>query len=283
MSLAKLLPFIALVAAPVAGGLIAGMDRKLTARLQSRQGPPLLQPFYDVLKLLAKQSRPSSVWLPVCSWLYFLAASCSVFLFFGGADLLLVFFVQAFGAFCLVAGAYSAPSPYSLVGAQRELLQILAYEPLIILTVIGLKLATGGFDTASALAHPAPIIMKLPLVFLALGYALTVKLRKSPFDISASHHAHQELVRGVYTEYAGPHLALAELAHWYETVLILGLVSLFWATAWWTILVIVLGSYLVEIFIDNMTARLSWQWMLGAAWGIGITLCTANMAWLVFK
>ncbi|MFY9194518.1 MAG: NADH-quinone oxidoreductase subunit H, partial [Methanoculleus sp.] len=44
-----------LILAPVAGGLIAGLDRKLTARMQGRVGPPLLQPFYDVGKLFEKE------------------------------------------------------------------------------------------------------------------------------------------------------------------------------------------------------------------------------------
>ena len=68
-------------------------------------------------------------------------------------------------------------------------------------------------------------------MFIVLGYALTIKLRKSPFDISACHHAHQEVVRGVYTEYSGPYLALIEIAHWYEVILVLGFCALFWATS----------------------------------------------------
>ena len=45
-----------LLLAPLAGGLLAGLDRKITARMQSRVGPPLLQPFYDVIKLFSKQN-----------------------------------------------------------------------------------------------------------------------------------------------------------------------------------------------------------------------------------
>ena len=52
-----------LILAPFAGGLLSGVDRRITARLQSRQGPPLLQPFYDVLKLFGKQSRVTNDWL----------------------------------------------------------------------------------------------------------------------------------------------------------------------------------------------------------------------------
>jgi ech hydrogenase subunit B len=44
------------IAAPFAGGLLTGVDRVITARMQGRQGPPVLQPFYDVMKLYQKES-----------------------------------------------------------------------------------------------------------------------------------------------------------------------------------------------------------------------------------
>jgi len=113
-----------------------------------------------------------------------------------------------------------------------------------------------------------------------LGYALTIKLRKSPFDISASHHAHQEIVRGVYTEYSGASLAMAEIAHWFEVVLLLGLCSLFWATNLPAMLVLVTLTYLAEIVIDNASARLTWRFMLGSAWAAGLALSVINLVWL---
>jgi len=122
----------------------------------------------------------------------------------------------------------------------------------------------------------------LPLLFIVLGYALTIKLRKSPFDISGSHHAHQELVKGVYTEYVGRNLALVEIAHWYETILILGFVALFWTTSLVGLVVLLLVTYALEIIIDNISARLTWRWMLGSVWIAGLCLSTVNLAWLYF-
>jgi ech hydrogenase subunit B len=170
-------------------------------------------------------------WLAFCSLLYLAGAVTSVVLFFLQADLLLIFFVQAVGSVFLVIGAMTVPSPYSQIGAHRELLQIIAYEPLLILVIVGIFLSTGSFKIEAVYAMEQPLLFKLPLLFLVLGIALTIKLRKSPFDISASHHAHQEIVRGVYTEYSGPYLAIVEIAHWFEIVLILGLLSLFWSTS----------------------------------------------------
>jgi ech hydrogenase subunit B len=277
-----LLALAGLIVAPLVGGLIGGIDRKLTARAQGRFGPPIVQSFYDVAKLWAKETTVANPWLTFCSWVYVGAAATSVVLFFMMGDLLLIFFVQAIGAVFLVIGALSVPSPYSQVGGQRELLQILAYEPLLILVIAGIYVTTDSFKVEAVIAHDTPLLLELPLLFIVLGYALTIKLRKSPFDISGSHHAHQELVKGVYTEYVGRNLALVEIAHWYETILILGFVALFWTTSLVGLVVLLLVTYALEIIIDNISARLTWRWMLGSVWIAGLCLSTVNLAWLYF-
>lgn len=282
MSNEILLVLAALILAPLAGGLVGGVDRKLTALVQGRVGPPIIQPFYDAAKLWAKDTPVANPWLTFCSWVYLGGAVTSVVLFFLGSDLLLVFFVQAVGAVFLVIGALSVPSPYSQVGGQRELLQMLAYEPLLILVIVGIYVTTGSFRIEAVFQYDQPLLLELPLLFIVLGYALTIKLRKSPFDISGSHHAHQELVKGVYTEYAGRNLALVEIAHWFEVVLILGFVVLFWATSVWGALILLVATYVLEIIIDNVSARLTWRWMLGSVWIAGLCLSAVNLAWLYF-
>lgn len=269
-----------LLIAPILGGLLMGLDRILTARLQSRIGPPLLQPFYDLIKLLRKEKMVVNVWQAFCVNCYVAAASISVGLFILGSDLLLILFIQAVGAIFLVVGALTSTSPYSQVGAHRELLQILSYEPLLILAIIGIYLETGSFKIEAVLDWKQPLVMRLPFLFLVTGYALLVKLRKSPVDLSTSHHAHQELVKGLTTDYSGPYLALIELGHWYEVMLFLGFCSLFWATSWSGMLIVGLGLFLVEILVDNTTARLTWRWMLSSTWGLGLTLSLINLIWL---
>ncbi|EPR44066.1 respiratory-chain NADH dehydrogenase subunit 1 [Desulfovibrio sp. X2] len=280
---AIILGIIGIVLAPLVGGLIAGLDRKVTARMQSRFGPPIFQPFYDVFKLFGKEAAIVNVWQVFCAYTYLAAAAISVGLLFAGSDLLLLFFVQAVGAVFLVFGALSAPSPYSQVGANRELLQILAYEPLIILVFVGIYLTTGSFKISAILAQNQPLLPQLPLLFLALSYALTIKLRKSPFDLSTSHHGHQELVKGVLIEYSGPYLALVEVAHWYETILVLGLCALFWHTSLIGMAVLLVLTYFAEILLDNVTARMTWRWMLGYVWGIGLAMSAVNLVWITFK
>jgi ech hydrogenase subunit B len=269
-----------LIAGPILGGLVSGLDRILTARMQSRIGPPLLQPFYDVAKLLFKEPIVVNVWQVFCAYCYIAASSIALVLFFLQSDLLLILFVQAVGAVMLVVGALSSTSPYSHIGAHRELLQILSYEPLLVLVVVGFYLETGSFKLTSIYAWREPLLLKLPFLFIVLGYVLTIKLRKSPFDLSTSHHAHQEIVKGLLTDYSGPFLALTEIAHWFEIVLLLGFCTLFWATNWFGMVVLIVATYFLEVLVDNTTSRMNWRWMLSYVWGVGLTLSLVNLIWL---
>jgi ech hydrogenase subunit B len=269
-----------LAAGPVLGGIISGLDRILTARLQARIGPPVWQPYFDVLKLLGKEKMVVNVWQAFCAYCYLAASSIALVLFFLQSDLLLILFVQAVGAVFLVIGAFSSTSPFSQIGAHRELLQILSYEPLLVLVTVGIYLETGSFKIQTVYGADTPLLLKLPFLFVVLGYALTIKLRKSPFDLSTCHHAHQELVKGLLTDYSGPFLALTEIGHWYEVVLLLGLCSLFWATSWVGMILIVVMTYLLEVLVDNVSARMNWRWMLGYVWSMGLALSMVNLVWL---
>ena len=268
--------------APFAGGLIAGVDRKLTARMQGRMGPPVLQPFYDLGKLLEKEHVVVALSQNyfVLAYLVFIAFSGA--LFFAGGDILLVVFALTLAHVLLVLGAYAATSPYSFIGAERELIQLMAYEPMVILAAAGFYLATGSFYVAEIAAYPQPLILVLPGIFLGLFYVLTMKLRKSPFDIATSHHAHQEIVKGVTTEFSGSTLGMVELAHWYETVFLLGLFWLFFA--WMPVVAVIALAilYLAEIFIDNATARVKWGFALKSIWAVTIVVSAINLVALQY-
>jgi len=281
MNTGTLLIIIAtIILAPIIGGLLAGIDRKVTAWLQGRFGPPIVQPFYDVMKLFGKTRMVVNTWQVFCAYIYLFSAILSLILLVIKSDLLLILFVMSIGAVFLVMGALAAQSPYSQIGSQRELLQMLAYEPLIILVFVGIYLVTGSFKVNSILNYGKPLLLSLPLLFIVLTLVLTIKLRKSPFDISTSHHAHQEIVKGILTEYAGPYLAIVEVAHWYEIILILGIVALFWATNWIGAAILLVLTYFFELIIDNVMARMTWRWMLKYVMTVGLILSVVNIIWL---
>lgn len=270
---------IAVIVAPLIGGLLRGIDRKLTAHMQGRIGPPIVQPFYDVIKLLGK--RPVVANGRQIAFAYaFLALIVTALVFFVlRQDLLVVLFILFFGSLCLPLGALSVKSPYSQIGGHRELLQFLAYEPILLLATIPIALKSGGFPVSNIFEYGQPLLPQLWLTFIALLIALAIVMRKSPFDISSCEHAHQEIVRGVITEYSGPYLALVELGHWYEMVLLLSILGLFWVTGnfWWLSIIVALGSWFILLLVDNTTSRLTWSWMVKFAWSAGVSLIALNI------
>lgn len=274
------------ILAPVIGCLLAGVDRKVSARMQGRVGPPLLQPYYDVRKLLGKEHasvNTSEGTYIICALIFtFIAGG----VFFSGGNLLLSIFIITLATLLFIIAAYSTRSPYAEIGAHRETLQVMAYEPMILIMAVGFYAATGSFEVATALELNVPIIASTWVIFLGFLYVLTIKLRKSPFDLSSSHHAHQELVKGITTEMSGPTLAKVEIMHWCETVLFLGWIGMFfvWANPLSLVLAIVVMIiiYLLEVWIDNNFARVKWQLMLGSAWIVAFVAGVVNVGILVY-
>ncbi len=271
------------VLAPLAGGLVAGFDRKITARMQGRIGPPILQPFYDVAKLLKKENfvvrRSQNMFMTFFVILTVFTGA----LFFAGGDLLLVIFALTLAGVFFVLGGYKASSPYSFIGAQRETLQMMSYEPAVIIVAVGMFMVTGSFQVKDIVMHPRPLIMDLPGIFLAFLFILPIKFRKSPFDLATSHHAHQEIVKGITTEFSGRTLALIEIAHWYEYVFVLGVGYLFFAYNVWIGLLMTFLIFEALLIVDNATARVRWQWMLVGAWGMAFLAGGANIIFLMMK
>ena len=252
-----------LVLAPILGCLLAGVDRKISARMQGRVGPSILQPYYDVRKFLEKdQITPNKVqdFYVMCFLLFIIITGC---IFFSGGDLLLVIFALTLANVFLIVAAFSSYSPYSQIGAERELYQMMAYEPMVLLTAIGFYLVSGSFQVDAILSGDEMPFIYLIGIFIGFLFILTIKFRKSPFDLSMSHHAHQDLVRGLTTEFSGRSLAAVEISHWYENIMLLGFVFLFFCNG--TIVGYVVGivvcilAYFLEIVIDNCFARMKWQ------------------------
>ena len=245
------------------------------------RGLPCLQPLYDIHKLFCKQSVVvNSVQdFLVCGFLVFVAFTGA--LFFWGGDILLVFFALTLAGIFFIMSACSANAPYSSMGAQRELMQMMAYEPMVLLTAIGFYIATGSFSVRQIAQAPVSAICYLPGFFVGFLFILTIKFRKSPFDISTSHHAHQEMVRGITTELSGNILALVTLSHWYENVFLLGVVGLFIINSSWVsipaAILVCLAAFLFETLVDNVFPRVKWQEMLKWTWIVTLAAGGINL------
>ena len=278
--LALVLAVCGTLVAPVGVGLLIGADRKMTAAMQLRIGPPLLQPLYDLTKLFAKASpAPDRLMGGLVAAHLVLAAGAFATVLAGG-DLLVAVLVLGAAQVLFILAAASVESPYAQLGASRELVVLVATEPLLILVVIAYAVAAGTFS-AGAIAGGSVLVLSLPTLGVTLAVLLAATLRKSPFDIASSHHAHQELVKGSTTEMAGRWLALAELGHWYETALVLVLIVLAVGRLPVVALILVGATYAAVVIADNSLPRATWRMALAVAWGLGgiaaiIALVTAG-------
>jgi formate hydrogenlyase subunit 4 len=269
------------VLAPFIGGLIGGIDRRVTARMQGRVGPPILQPFFDVGKLFGKGritvSNGQDFYI-ICSLIFMIIVG--TFFFAGGNLLMMIFTLTASSAFLVLAG-FSSNSPYSQLGAERELLQIMAYEPMVLLAAVGLFMVNGSFNVGDIVMSKTFAFPYLIGMFIGFIFIITIKLRKSPFDLSMSHHAHQELVKGLTTELSGKTLGWLEIIHWYENVFLLGFIFIFFAkgSLWYTVLGVgvAIACYFIEIIIDNGFARMKWQFTLKSAWIVTLIFGGGNL------
>jgi len=283
LNLNTYIPVLFVVLAPIIGGLLIGIDRKLTARMQSRIGPPILQPFYDAIKLWGKQPFLASGLQPVLAFGYFGFNVAAYVLLAFGEDLLLMIFTVAVANICLIVAAFNSKSPYSNIGAKRELLGMMSCEPVMILAALNISIMTGTFMIQGIFNITVPLLPYLPLTFLAMIPVLVVGMKKSPFDVSASGHAHQELVRGIYTEFSGYTLALIELGHWTKVTLMLSFVALFWAPNLVVGAALALALFFVTLVIDNVYPRLDWKNMVKTTWTVGFLLIIANIIGLITR
>ena len=272
-----------LILAPFVGALLDGADRVITARMQGRKGPSILQPFYDLSKLFSKQMiAVNNVQLLLnLSYLGFIVISGGML--FGGTDILMCLFILSTADMFLVMAASSDSSPFANMGAAREMVQMMAYEPLTLLVAVGFYLASGTFHVGDIIQSDLSPVLYMPGMLLGFMFTAAIKFRKSPFDLSTSHHAHQEMVKGITTEMSGTTLGIMNIAEYYEKVLILGIFALFFInSSWWSwpvAIVLCLGIYFLEILWDNVSARLRGKTLLFSCWLV--TLLTAGVNLLI--
>lgn len=207
---------IFLLAAP----LFEGVVRKITAKVQSRQGPPVIQPYYDLLKLLGKENITAGNWAfrfaPVMALSSILAAIA--FLPFGHrataltgyADIITVIYLLTFGGVAVLLGALSSRNIYAAIGASREMVTIIMVEPVLAMTFIlgAVRVKSLSLDlTIFHVSEQGYMVSVVIMLFLFLA-ALQAFVGRQPFDLA---EAETEIVEGPFIEYSGPNLAMFKL------------------------------------------------------------------------
>ncbi|MFH0826550.1 MAG: complex I subunit 1 family protein [Candidatus Omnitrophota bacterium] len=226
------------------GLLAGGIDRIVTARVQWRKGPPLTQNFWDILKLLGKETivpQGAKATFLLSPYLGLLTSGLVATILgqsltnlsegFAG-DLIVILYLLIIPAIALILGASSSKNPLASIGASREMKLVLAYELPFILIIVAIIIKSGGtIQLSQILQHQAqfgPHIASWSgaLAFIVALLCMQAKLGYVPFDAS---EAEQEIMAGVLIEYSGTALALFKLM---KAILLycmpLFLIILFW-------------------------------------------------------
>ena len=218
---------LVLLVAPFCQGVL----RKVTARVQSRQGPPLLQPYFDLLKLLGKEDIESGQTPPMQRFAaYFslatvLTVACLVPMGFAApmnsaGDVILLIYLLTLCSICTLLAGLAAGSTYSLVGISREMMSMITLEPLLAVALIVGTVHTASFRLDTVLngsVYVADGISWSGLIMLAvMVLSFQAFVQRVPFDIS---EAETELMEGPLMEYSGPKLALFKYAQMAKLVI----------------------------------------------------------------
>lgn len=236
------------------GLFLKGLDRRLAARLQGRVGPPLAQPFYDLVKLARKRtmvpdiaSAPVFLGAPLVGVVAMLLAAILVPIpgVYAGnpllGDLLVLLYLLAVPAVVLMVAGSASGSPFGAIGFSREMAMMLAYEGPLVLVVVAVAMRTGlgqggviSFSLGEIIAYQQShgAFLFDPLMWPALiAFALffPANLGIVPFDIP---EAETEVLEGPLLEYSGPALGLFKVMSALKAVVVLGLgVALFFPLA----------------------------------------------------
>ncbi|MDD2266079.1 complex I subunit 1 family protein [Sulfuricurvum sp.] len=263
--------------APILGGLVYGGERVLRARMQRRQGPPVLQPFYDMFKLLDKRTLIVHAPHALLGVAHFFVLWFTVAAIFLGWNLLYIVFLHLFAQMLLILAGYSVRSAYSHLGANRELLMLIAYEPILILVAVGFYLQSGSFDIAQ-IVRGGGYLVQMPLLFVALAMIVPIKVKKSPFDVG---EAHQEIVGGVEIEYSGLFYEFLYMSRFLEYIFIYSFVFIFAGVSYGLGAALVAGVFLLVNLVDNATARVRTMHMVKIIYAVALSLSIVNIMWIV--
>ena len=230
--------------------LLTGYVRKVKARLLLRQGPPLVQPYRDLLRLLRKEVvlAHSASWVfRVAPYLVFAttwvaAALVPTFatglIFSYAADVIAIVALLGSARFMLALAGLDVGTSFGGIGSSREMMIATLAEPAMLMVVFTLSLLAGSTQLSSIAAYmhgpDVGIRVSLALALVGLTMVAIAENARIPVDNPATHLELTMVHEAMILEYSGRHLALIELASYLKLLLyvsIIGCVFFPWGIA----------------------------------------------------
>lgn len=233
-----ILPILQIIVITSFSPLVKGFINKVEARLQSRQGPSLFQPYYNLFKLLRKDAVVSDT----ASWIFrttpyitfvsilIIAAlvpvlSVNVPLDFTG-DIILIIYLFALGRFFLALSSLDTGSAFGGMGGSREMAVSSMAEPAMMLSIFTLSLTAGSTSLSNivnTLLNSSLLLLNpsLFLAFASLGIVIIAETGRIPVDNPFTHLELTMIHEGMILEFSGRYLALIEWAASMKLLLLL--------------------------------------------------------------
>lgn len=228
--------------------LLTGFVRKLKARLTHRQGPPLVQPYRDLARLMRKDVvlADNASWLfRVIPYLVFAATWVAAALvptfatgliFSWSADLIAIIALLAAARFFLALAGMDAGTSFGGIGASREVMIASLAEPAMLMLVFALALIAGSTQLSSIATFMTTgdvgLRVSLALALIALVMVAIAENGRIPIDNPATHLELTMVHEAMVLEYSGRHLALIELAAALKLLLYLSIIGCVFVP-WW--------------------------------------------------
>jgi len=285
----KYLVFPGFLFSAVVGLLTTWVDRKVSARVQLRVGPPWYQPFADTFKLLGKEvvvpagaRQTGFLFMPIVGlaaatlastilWLVNLQPASS---FVG--DTIVVLYVMTIPALALIIGGSASGNPLGALGSAREMKLLFGYELPLVIAVLTTIVKVGSFSFEKILMYQEYNGVMLGsvsgvLAFIVMIFCAQAKLGFLPFDIP---EAETEIAGGTHIEYSGAPLAIIRLntAIMYLALPIF-IITLFWGGVnfvGWRILTSILkyvAIVVIMVLIKNTNPRVRIDHAVRFFWG----------------
>jgi formate hydrogenlyase subunit 4 len=237
---ALLLQAVQMLAVLALAPLLLGFTRKVKARLMRRRGPPVLQPYRDLLKLIRKEAvlAQNASWLfRSAPYLIFAAtwvaaalvptfASGLIFSWVG--DMLAIIALMGSARFFLALAGMDIGTSFGGIGSSREMLFASLAEPAMIMVVFTVALVAGSTQlsfVAAFMQDNASLRVSLGLAAVALAIVAVAENARIPVDNPATHLELTMVHEAMVLEYSGRHLAMIELASAVKLLLYVSLVA----------------------------------------------------------
>jgi formate hydrogenlyase subunit 4 len=227
---------LVLVLAPAVTGLI----RKMKARLQRRIGPPIIQPYRDLLRLIGKDVvlADNTSWLfRIAPYLIFAATWVAAALvptfktglmFSWSGDLIAIVALLGAARFLQAAAAIDTGTSFGGIGASRELMIASMAEPAMIMVTFTVALVAGSTQLSTIAAfmlNTGGLRVSLGMALVALIIVALAENARIPVDNPATHLELTMVHEAMVLEYSGRHLAMIELAGSLRLLLYISLIA----------------------------------------------------------